>query len=207
MNAGNTLFETLEKTRLVPVYYNNDLNASVEIIKACYDGGIRVFEWVARGEKAIDHFSALKEFVQNHCAGMILGVGTILNPSQADAFIQKEAAFLVSPVFSKQVLDIANKNNIPYIPGCFTPTEIFNAYDAGCNWIKLFPGDSVAPGFIKSVKAVFPQVKLMVTGGVKPEKDNITEWMNRGADALGLGSQLFKDSTSEQIAIRIKSIL
>jgi 2-dehydro-3-deoxyphosphogluconate aldolase / (4S)-4-hydroxy-2-oxoglutarate aldolase len=186
------VFEQLSRYPVVPVFYNDDLALSTMAIQACYDGGIRAFEWVARGQYAEAHFPLLLEYIAAHCPEMILGAGTILTDKQAEAFIEMGAAFLVSPMFSNSVLDQAYFSKVAYLPGCFTPTEIFNAHQAGCQWVKVFPGDAVSPAYIKSIKAVLPQVNIMVTGGVKPEKENVQNWLANGASAVGMGSQLFK---------------
>jgi 2-dehydro-3-deoxyphosphogluconate aldolase / (4S)-4-hydroxy-2-oxoglutarate aldolase len=200
------VFETISSTKIVPVFYHDDLQISKEMIKACYDGGIRVFEWVARGKHAAEYFPHLKQYIQEYCADMILGAGTILTDKQAEEFIEMGAAFLVSPVYSADVMDKAYYSKVPYLPGCFTPTEIFNACNAGCTWVKVFPGDAVSPSYIKNIKAVMPQVSIMVTGGVKPEKENIENWLSNGADAVGMGNQLFKEMNYEAVKNKVVAL-
>ena len=86
---------------------------------------------------------------------------------------------------------VCNRRLIPYIPGCATPTEIGAAQEAGCDICKVFPGDVLGPAFVKSVKAPMPWSQLMVTGGVKPERDNLEAWFKAGATCVGMGSNLF----------------
>jgi 2-dehydro-3-deoxyphosphogluconate aldolase / (4S)-4-hydroxy-2-oxoglutarate aldolase len=203
----NEVLALLGQSGIVPVYYHDHLATALQMLQACYDGGLRVFEWVARGANALSHFEPLLAHAARHCPGMAIGAGTILTEQQADAFIEKGAAFLVSPVFSDDVLDRAYYNKVPYIPGCFTPTEIYNAYTAGCEWVKIFPGEAISPGYVKGIKAVLPQVKIMVTGGIQPEKAIIQAWHSNGANAVGLGSQLFALPDTEAIVSTLRGLL
>jgi 2-dehydro-3-deoxyphosphogluconate aldolase/(4S)-4-hydroxy-2-oxoglutarate aldolase len=205
--AEQQVYDHISRTKIVPVFYHDNLELSKQMIDACYTGGVRVFEWVARGAFAQVHFPHLKKYVELNCPEMVLGVGTIITEKQADSFIDMGASFLVSPVYSAAVMDKAYYNKVPYLPGCFTPTEIFNAYQAGCTWVKVFPGDAVSPSYIKSIKAVLPQVSIMVTGGVLPQKQNVENWLKHGADAVGMGSQLFNELNAEKVVAAIAGLL
>jgi 2-dehydro-3-deoxyphosphogluconate aldolase/(4S)-4-hydroxy-2-oxoglutarate aldolase len=115
-----------------------------------------------------------------------------LKNSDAEAFIEAGASFIVSPCFIETVSDVCYQNKIPYMPGCMTVKEVFYATEAGCEVIKVFPGEVLGTSFVKAVKAVLPNVKLMITGGVSPTRESIASWFQAGASAVGLGSQLFK---------------
>jgi 2-dehydro-3-deoxyphosphogluconate aldolase/(4S)-4-hydroxy-2-oxoglutarate aldolase len=128
----------------------------------------------------------------------VLGVGTILRDSDAEAFIEAGASFIVSPCFIETVSDVCYQNKIPYLPGCMTVKEVFYATEAGCEIVKVFPGEVLGTSFVKAVKAVLPNVKLMVTGGVSPTRESIQSWFDAGANAVGLGSQLFKAELLEK---------
>jgi 2-dehydro-3-deoxyphosphogluconate aldolase / (4S)-4-hydroxy-2-oxoglutarate aldolase len=209
MNSIRTqqeVFQAISQTKIIPVFYHDDVQTAKEMIKACYDGGIRVFEWVDRDKKAASYFPEIKQYITTHCEGMILGVGTILSDNQAEQFIEMGASFLVSPVYSADVMDKAYYAKVPYIPGCFTPTEVFNAFNAGCAWVKIFPGDAITPAYIKNIKTVMPQVNIMVTGGVIPQKENIQQWLSNGADAVGIGSQLFKEFNYQKVVDILNSL-
>ncbi len=197
----------LEQTGIVPVYYHDNLDTALQVLQACYTGGLRIFEWVARGQYALPHFEKLLAHAYTHCPGMAVGTGTILTEQQADAYMERGAAFLVSPIFSSAVLDKTYYNKTLYIPGCFTPTEVYNAYTAGCEWVKIFPGEAISPSYIKGIKAVMPQVKIMVTGGIQPVKETVAAWHNSGASAVGLGSQLFAQQDAAQILHTLKNLL
>lgn len=184
------------KSGLIPVFYHHDADSSKTVINACYNGGIRVFEYVNRGDAAVVNFPVLKDHVRKYCPGMILGVGSVLNRQQAEKFIQLGADFIVSPILSKEIALACIDHNIYWIPGCATPTEIAKAKALGADIIKVFPGNVLGPGFIKSVLGPMPGLKLMPTGGVEPTRENLKAWFDAGAVCVGMGSNLF---TSELI--------
>jgi 2-dehydro-3-deoxyphosphogluconate aldolase/(4S)-4-hydroxy-2-oxoglutarate aldolase len=176
---------------VVPVFFNADVNIAKNVFDACYKGGVRAFEFTNRGANAIDVFKELAASLSSY-PEYSLGVGTILKAADAQAFIDAGASFVVSPCYSAEVFDVCYQNKIPYMPGCMTVKEIFDAASAGCEVIKLFPGDVLGQKFVKGVRAVFPKYKLMVTGGVEPTKESLDAWFGAGVNAVGMGSQLFK---------------
>ena len=121
-------------------------------------------------------------------AGFLLGAGTITDAEMAKAVIDAGARYVVSPVFRRAVISACHERDVPVMPGCFSPTEILDAHDAGADIIKVFPATMLGPQFLKDVRAPLPQVKLMPTGGVT--LDNAGEWIRAGAVAVGLGSAL-----------------
>ena len=181
---------------VVPVFYHADLETCKNVFDACYKGGIRVFEFTNRGANALDTFKVLAASIGNY-EGYTLGVGTVLKAADANAFIAAGASFVVSPCYSAEVFDVCYQNKIPYMPGCMTVKEIYDAATAGCEVVKIFPGDVVGAKFVKGVKAVFPNQKLMVTGGVEPTKESFASWFGAGVTAVGMGSQLFKKEALE----------
>lgn len=188
--------QTILDYPLVPVFYNASSAISLGVFDACYAGGIRVFEFTNRGSKAIDNFKILQGQLQKY-PGYVIGAGTVLKNSEAEAFIEAGASFIVSPCLIEVVSDVCYQNKIPYLPGCMTVKEIFYALEAGCEVIKVFPGEVVGTSFVKAVKAVLPNAKLMITGGVSPDRESIQSWFKAGASAVGLGSQLFKPELLE----------
>ena len=176
---------------VVPVFYNSDLAICKNIFDACYKGGIRVFEFTNRGSNALDIFKELVALLPQYLDYSI-GAGTILKSKDAEAFITAGASFIVSPCFTSEVFDVCYQHKIPYMPGCMTVKEIYDAAQTGCEIIKIFPGDVVGAKFVKGVKAVFPKQKLMVTGGVEPNKESLASWFGAGVTAVGMGSQLFR---------------
>ncbi len=183
--------QQLVDSPVVPVFYNADLETCKNVFDACYKGGIRVFEFTNRGANALETFKVLAASLPSY-PGYTLGVGTVLKAADATAFIEAGASFVVSPCYTAEVFDVCYQSKVPYMPGCMTVKEIYDAATAGCEVVKIFPGDVVGPKFVKGVKAVFPKQKLMVTGGVEPTKESFAAWFGAGVTAVGMGSQLFK---------------
>ena len=185
-----TTAQAINNSGLIPVFYHHDADSSKTVINACYKGGLRVVEYVNRGDAAMINFPILKDHVQKYCPEMILGVGSVLNPQQAEKFIQLGADFIVSPILSKEIALACIDHDTYWIPGCATPTEIARAKALGADIIKVFPGNVLGPGFIKSVLGPMPGLKLMPSGGVEPTKENLKAWFDAGVICVGMGSKL-----------------
>lgn len=185
------VIQTMKETGVVPVFYHGDLQTAKQVVKACYDGGIRAFEFANRGDFAQEVFGELVKFANKELPGMIMGIGTVIDPATAALFLQLGANFVVGPMFNREVALLCNRRLVPYCPGCATPTEVSTAQEAGCDVCKVFPGDVLGPGFVKGVRAPMPWSQLMVTGGVKPEKANLEAWFKAGVTCVGMGSNLF----------------
>ena len=178
----------MKETGIVPVFYNSDVEVSK---KACYDGGIRLFEFTNRGDFAHEVFAGLVKYANAELPGMIMGAGSVVDPGTAALFIQLGANFIVGPVFNPAVVPVCNRRLIPYCPGCGSVSEVSTAQEAGCDVCKVFPGDVIGPAFIKDLRGPMPWSQVMVTGGVKPEKANLEGWFKAGVTCVGMGSNLF----------------
>ena len=189
--SQQTTIHTVLDYPVVPVFYHSDFEVCLGVFNACYAGGVRAFEFTNRGQNALETFKKLQQSIVN-MPDYILGAGTILSEQDAQNFIAAGALFIVSPCFIESVADICYQYKIPYMPGCMTVKEVFDARKAGCEIIKIFPGEVVGISFVKSVKAVFPKAHLMVTGGVSPTAESLALWFTSGAAAVGMGSMLFK---------------
>lgn len=176
---------------VLPVYYHDDIDTCVAVAEACYQGGIRVFEFVHRGSNAPANFQALLAYREKHMNDMRLGIGTIKDAETARRYIDLGADFVVSPIVKPEIASVTINNDILWIPGTMTPTEISVAEDLGAPLVKLFPGDTLGQGFVKSVRPLFPNMLFMPTGGVSPDVESIRSWFNAGVSAVGLGSKLF----------------
>lgn len=185
------VIQTMKETGIVPVFYNADIEISKNVVKACYEGGIRAFEFTNRGDFAQEVFAELVKFATKELPGMIMGVGSIVDPGTAALYIQLGANFVVGPVFNPAVAPICNRRLIPYSPGCGSVTEVSTAQEAGCDVCKVFPGDVLGPAFVKDLRGPMPWSQIMVTGGVKPEKANLEAWFKAGVTCVGMGSNLF----------------
>jgi 2-dehydro-3-deoxyphosphogluconate aldolase/(4S)-4-hydroxy-2-oxoglutarate aldolase len=175
---------------ILPLYFNKDEEVSISVLKALYEAGIRTVEYTNRGEAALNNFKALRKVCDTELKGMYLGIGTIKNGAQAQAFVDAGADYLISPGLVEEAAEVADKNNMLWVPGCMTPTEIIKAENLGAKLVKIFPGNIVGPGFVSAIKELFSGVKFIITGGVEPEEANLRGWFSAGAAAVGMGSKL-----------------
>jgi len=178
-------------TGIIPIFYHNDPDICRNVIKACYDGGIRVFEFTNRGDFAHDVFSDLSKWTENEVPDLILGAGSVVDAGTASLYIQLGANFIVSPILNPDMAKVCNRRKILWSPGCGSVSEINYAEELGAEIIKIFPGSSVGgPEFIKAVKGPCPWTNLMPTGGVEPTEGNLKAWFDAGAVCVGMGSKL-----------------
>ena len=182
---------TIRETGMVPVFYHADAEVSKQVLKACYDGGVRAFEFTNRGDFAQEVFAELVKYANKELPGMIVGVGSVVDPATAALYIQLGANFVVGPLFNPAIAPVCNRRLIPYCPGCGSVSEVGAAQEAGCDLCKVFPGDVLGPAFVKGLRAPMPWSRLMVTGGVKPERANLEGWFKAGVTCVGMGSNLF----------------
>ena len=184
---------------MVPVFYHKDLEVAKAVVKACYEGGVRAFEFTNRGDFAHEIFGELVKFAAVECPEMALGVGSVVDPATAALYIQLGACFVVGPLFNPEISRICNRRLVPYTPGCGTISEVGAAQEPGCDLCKASPGDVLGAKFVKGLLAPMPWSKLMVTGGVEPTEENLTAWFKAGVYCVGMGSKLFpKDKVAAQ---------
>ncbi|MDR1005189.1 MAG: bifunctional 4-hydroxy-2-oxoglutarate aldolase/2-dehydro-3-deoxy-phosphogluconate aldolase [Prevotellaceae bacterium] len=184
-------------TGMVPVFYHKDATMAKEVVKACYEGGVRAFEFTNRGDFAHEVFAEVVKFAAKECPEMAMGVGTVVDPGTAALYIQLGANFVVGPLYNPEIARVCNRRLIPYIPGCGSVSEVGTAQEAGCDVCKLFPGDVLGTKLVKGMLAPMPWSKLMVTGGVEPTKENLTSWIKAGVYCVGMGSKLFPKEVIE----------
>ena len=182
---------TMQQTGLVPVFYHADATIAKQVLKACYDGGVRAFEFTNRGDFAQEVFAELVKYAAAELPGMILGIGSVVDPATAALYLQLGANFVVGPVYNPAVVPVCNRRLVPYCPGCGSASEVSAAQEAGCDLCKVFPGDVLGLAFVKGLRAPMPWSRLMVTGGVKPERANLEAWFKAGVTCVGMGSNLF----------------
>jgi len=175
---------------VLPLYYNADDTVTLDILRALYKAGIRAVEYTSRGESALSNFTKMVEIRNAEMPEMLLGIGTIKNLQQAEAYYNVGADFFISPGFVAEVAAFLISKEVLYSPGCMTPTEIITAEAAGVTFIKLFPGNALGTGFMSAIKDVFPNLKFMPTGGVDTTKESIESWFKAGVSAVGMGSKL-----------------
>jgi 2-dehydro-3-deoxyphosphogluconate aldolase/(4S)-4-hydroxy-2-oxoglutarate aldolase len=182
----------LEQLGIVAVIRVKDPDTVRGIVRALAAGGVRALEVTMTVPRAVD---LIRELASRIPDGFLLGAGTVTDAATARAVIDAGASFVVGPVFRLDVLAACHERGVPAIPGCFSPTEILDAHEAGADIVKVFPATALGPQFIKDVRAPLPQVKLMPTGGVTVE--NAGDWIRAGAVAVGLGSALVDAAAAE----------
>ncbi len=182
--------QAMKQTGLVPLFFNNDIELSKNVLKACYNGGARLLEFTARGDFAHEVFGELVKYAIKELPGMILGVGSVTDAAAASLYMALGANFIVTPVFREDIAVVCNRKKVLWSPGCGSLTEIARAEELGCEIVKLFPGDIYGPKFVKGIKGPQPWTSIMPTGGVSPTEENLKGWFDAGVTCVGMGSQL-----------------
>lgn len=170
---------------IVAVVRSPDSGKLVEACRALADGGVCVVEITLTVPHALDVIKDVRRALGDR---LLLGAGTVLDPETARAALLAGAEYLVAPTLNLDVVRLCNRYDKLVMPGCFTPTEILTAWEAGADVIKVFPADVLGPAFFRAMKGPLPQVRLMPTGGV--DLDTAAAFLKAGACCLGVGSQL-----------------
>lgn len=182
---------TMKENGMVPVFFHKDIEVCKKVLKACYDGGSRVFEFTNRGDWAHLVFQELIIWAEKETPGMILGVGSVVDAGTTSLYIQLGANFVVSPVLNPDMAVVCNRRKISWSPGCGSLSEISKAEELGAEVVKIFPGSQVGgPSFVQAVLGPCPWSSIMPTGGVSPDQKNLSEWFKAGVHCVGMGSQL-----------------
>lgn len=188
----------MKETGMIPVFYHKDAEVCEKVIKACYDGGIRVFEFTNRGDFAHEVFNEINKWAIKECPEMMMGVGSVIDQGTASLYIQIGTNFVVSPLIDEDMAKVCNRRKIAWSPGCGSVTEINRAHELGAEVVKIFPGSSVGgPDFVSGVKGPMPWASIMPTGGVSPDEANLKGWFKAGVHCVGMGSQLFPKDVIE----------
>jgi len=197
---------------MVPLFYNPDIALGKKVLKACYQGGARILEFTNRGDFAHEVFAALNKYAAQELPEMVLGVGSITDAGTAALYLQLGANFIVSASLREDVAKTCNRRKVPYMPGCGSLTEIGTAEELGCDIVKLFPGSTYGPGFVKAIRGPQPWTTIMPTGGVSPDEENLQGWFDAGVTCVGMGSQLIskdilKNESFDVLETRVKETL
>jgi 2-dehydro-3-deoxyphosphogluconate aldolase/(4S)-4-hydroxy-2-oxoglutarate aldolase len=181
----------MKETGLVPVFYHPDPIICKKVVKACYDGGVRVFEFTNRGDFAHEIFSELNKYAIKEFPELIMGAGSIIDPGTTSLYIQLGANFIVSPLLNEEMAKICNRRKISWSPGCGSVSEISRAEELGAEVVKIFPGSEVGgPKFVSAILGPMPWTSIMPTGGVEPTEENLGAWFRAGVHCVGMGSKL-----------------
>lgn len=187
------VFLKMKETGMVPLYYSSDVEKCKNVVKACYDGGARAFEFTNRGDFAHEVFTQLSKYVKAELPGMAIGVGSVIDAGTASLYIQIGADFIVAPLMNPDMAKVCNRRKILWTPGCGSVSEVNKAEELGCELVKVFPASEVGgPAFIKGIKAPCPWTDIMPSGGVSPDYDNLKGWFDAGVTCVGMGSKLMK---------------
>ena len=192
-NKRKEILNKLEANVAVAVIRLADSTKLIRVCEAIFEGGVKSIEITMTVPNAI---SVIKESVKRLGDHMLIGVGSVLNAETAKKAIDAGANYVVSPIFKKEIIEVAHKNDVPALPGCFTPSEIQTAFESGADIIKIFPADVLGMAFFKSILAPMPHLKLMPTGGVT--LTNVGDWIKAGACAVGIGTALLDKNAIAQ---------
>ena len=192
-----TLLALVPQQGILPLYFYKDTQVSIDILKALYNAGIRAVEYTNRGEAALGNFKAMRMVCDIEFKDMYLGIGTIKNGEAAQTFIDAGCDFIICPGLVESVVKVADANEVLWVPGCMTPSEVIAAENLGAKLVKLFPGNIIGMAFMQAIKELFPNLLFMPTGGVDTTKENIEGWFKSGVCAVGMGSKLVTKSIME----------
>ena len=182
----------MKETGMIPVFYHAQAETAKQVLKACYDGGVRVFEFTNRGDFAHEVFGELNKWAAKELPDLILGVGSVIDAGTASLYIQLGTNFVVSPILDPEMALVCNRRKIAWSPGCGSLNDISRAEELGAEIVKIFPGSSVGgPKFVAAVKGPCPWTSIMPTGGVEPTEENLKAWFDAGVTCVGMGSNLF----------------
>lgn len=175
--------------RIVAVIRQATQDNIIPIVQALYDGHIRCIEVTAETPHAM---SLIEKVSTKFGDKMIVGAGTVLDAMTARNAISSGASFIVSPTTNSETIKTTKRYGVLSIPGALTPTEILKAYELGADIIKVFPANMFGPRYVRDIHGPFPYIPMMVTGGIT--LDNLTNYLDNGAIAVGVGSQLVNAS-------------
>ncbi|MCB0485183.1 MAG: bifunctional 4-hydroxy-2-oxoglutarate aldolase/2-dehydro-3-deoxy-phosphogluconate aldolase [Flavobacteriaceae bacterium] len=191
------VIQVMEQTGLVPLFYHTDVELGKKVLRACYNGGARLMEFTNRGDYAHEVFSELNKFCEKELPEMIMGVGSVTDAGTASLYLQLGANFVVTPVLREDIAVVCNRKKVLWSPGCGTLTEISKAEELGCEIVKLFPAEVLGPSFVKAIKGPCPWTKIMPTGGVTTDEENLKMWFQAGVTCVGMGSKLISKEIIE----------
>ncbi|MFM8893155.1 MAG: bifunctional 4-hydroxy-2-oxoglutarate aldolase/2-dehydro-3-deoxy-phosphogluconate aldolase [Planctomycetia bacterium] len=181
----------LAAQRALPLFHCRDAATGMRVLESLHAGGLRAVEFMNRSTGAIDVFRELVAAAAERLPGMVLGAGTIVDPSAVEAFGAAGAAFIVAPNLDEEVGRGCAARGIPWCPGTGTVSEMMRAHRLGAAVIKVFPADALGgPAFIRAVRGPCPDLRLMPSGGVTLEHENLKAWFNAGVFCVGIGSSL-----------------
>jgi 2-dehydro-3-deoxyphosphogluconate aldolase / (4S)-4-hydroxy-2-oxoglutarate aldolase len=185
MKSRSKVLHELLHPGIIAVIRADSSNDLLEVAHALKKGGVTAMEVTMTTPNAIE---VIKQVTEKFGNEILMGVGTVLDAETCRHAILAGAEFVVTPIMRKDVIELCRRYARPVMIGAYTPTEMQTAWEAGADFVKLFPADSLGPNYIKSIKAPLPHLEIVPTGGVTPE--NVHEFIMAGAAAVGAGSSL-----------------
>jgi 2-dehydro-3-deoxyphosphogluconate aldolase/(4S)-4-hydroxy-2-oxoglutarate aldolase len=189
------------RTPLIPVFYHAEAAYARSMVQACYEGGIRLFEFTNRGPQAYTIFAELQTFVEAEYPDLLIGAGTIYTVEEAERFIAAGADFIVQPVINSEVAAVCQRHDLAWLPGAMTINEVYQATQLGAALVKIFPASFVGPAYIKTLRGPLPNVPFMVTGGIEPEPEKLAAWFQAGANCVGIDARLLPSAAENPAAL------
>ena len=196
MGKKEGIIEAIVRQGVLPLYFHPEEATCIGVMESLYASGVRVLEFTNRGPQALKNFKILKKKARKEVPDLLLGMGTVNDSKTAAECVRLGADFLVSPGFVPRLAAFAKKENILWIPGCFSPTDLAGAQAAGVKLVKIFPAQVLGPAFVRSVREVFPDLLFMPTGGI--EATNLEIWFRSGVSAVGMGGSLISREILEK---------
>jgi 2-dehydro-3-deoxyphosphogluconate aldolase / (4S)-4-hydroxy-2-oxoglutarate aldolase len=187
------ILDQIYASGVVAVIRMKDQKRLSKVIEAVRKGGVRCIEITMTVPGAIE---VIRDLVPKVPSDVLIGAGTVTSPETAAKVIEAGAKFVVGPIFNPEIVRLCNERDVPVMPGCFTASEIFAAWTAGADIIKVFPATSLGPKYFRDIHGPFPEIRLMPTGGVTI--DNAGDWIKAGAVAVGIGSDLLDKKAIEE---------
>jgi 2-dehydro-3-deoxyphosphogluconate aldolase / (4S)-4-hydroxy-2-oxoglutarate aldolase len=200
---GAEVLARLERQRVVPVLRSGDVEDAIATARACAGAGMTVIELTHSTPGVEWAVSALRD------EGLLVGVGTITNADQVRHAVEAGAEFVVSFALVPEMVQVATALRIPAIPGAYTPSEVAACLRAGAPAVKIFPAREHSPAYLRDLRAVMPELRAIVTGGLSASAAEIRPWLEAGALAVGLGSDLgsVANDGAEQVERRARRAL
>ena len=184
---------------MVAVVRAKNYEQGEKVVEAIIDGGIHFIELTMTMDEGnpVEFIRMMSDKYRTNDK-IVIGAGTVLDPETARGCILSGASYIVSPGLNLETIKLCNRYRVPVLPGVMTPTEAITALEAGCDVIKIFPGNILGPAAISSFKGPLPQGEFMPSGGV--DVDNVDQWIQAGAYAVGTGSSLTKGAKTGDFA-------
>jgi len=187
MSLKERVISYTKETGILPCIKLHQKDDYIAYAQAMYDGGARVIEVTMTTPGVLEAIEAISDHFGDK---LLVAAGTVLDPTSAREVILHGGSIIVNPCVIEDVIDLANRYNVPVFSGAFSATEVFNAMRAGATMVKIFPGALGGPKYMTNLKMVFPEVNLIPSGGITPE--NAGEFIRCGACAVS-GARTFMD--------------